>query len=121
MLVGQFQALMSEHWLGHHGVSFQHAASLRLTAILYSVILALTWMAICRLAVPAPIGAADLYELEYELLYVFDNNTYFSIVTPDDIRGEGADNLKSAVLKDGYTCATPSTLPVGSYLRMSAS
>jgi hypothetical protein len=56
-----------------------------------------------ELATPAPIESIDFYSLDYELLYVFDNNTYFSIITPDDIRGEGSDSLKSAVLKDGYT------------------
>ena len=48
-------------------------------------------------------------DLENELLTVWDQNVYFSIVTPDDIMGNDTD-LATAVLKEGYTWGSSPSL-----------
>jgi hypothetical protein len=42
-------------------------------------------------------------DLENEVLNIFDRNSYFTIVTPDDLMGEDEDNLASAIIKEDFT------------------
>lgn len=49
-------------------------------------------------AVPAPVGAAELNELDAEIRSVFDED---HIITPDSVRGEAA-TLRQAVTGDGW-------------------
>jgi hypothetical protein len=65
----------------------------------------------CSLAQPIDIAtyepAPGLFyqawrDLENELLGIYDRNSYFTVVTPDDLMEDEA-NLKEAVLKEDYT------------------
>ena len=57
-----------------------------------------------RLTQALPIDESALYALEGEVYYVYNNNEYYSVVTPDQVRGN-ASSLADAVLHGTYTCA----------------
>ena len=63
---------------------------------------------VCSLNQPVDIVTYDptfqpWRDLENEVLNIFDRNSYFTVVTPDDLMSEDEDNLASAIIKEDFT------------------